>query len=140
MNQSNTEHSHVIPLRVYLGVGVALLVLTAVTVVVAQIQLGGFNVVVALFIAAIKASLVVLYFMHLRYDKKIFLIIFLIAILFLSAFIVLTMFDTMTRGEFYEIEDGNIREAIIYDIQTVPDSTATTGEPDSAVTVPDSTS
>ncbi len=140
MNQINTEHSHVVPLRVYLSVGATLLVLTVVTVIVAQIKLGGFNVVVALFIAAIKASLVVLYFMHLRYDKKIFLIIFLIAILFLSVFIIFTMFDTMTRGEFYEIENGNIREAIIYDNETAPDSTATTGEPDSAVAVPDSTS
>ena len=140
MNQSNIEDRHIIPLRVYLGVGAALLVLTVVTVIVAQIQLGGFNVVAALFIAAVKASLVILYFMHLRYDKKIYLIIFLIAILFLSVFIIFTMFDTMTRGEFYEIEDGNIREAIIYDNEAAPDSTSPTVEPDSTIAIPDSTS
>ena len=99
MSHYQKAHSHILPLKVYLSVGVALLVLTAITVGVSFIPLGGFNVVVALLIASIKALLVALFFMHLLYDKKIFMIIFAIAILFLALFITLTMFDTMRRGD-----------------------------------------
>ncbi len=91
-------HPHILPLWVYLVVLALLLVLTAVTVAIAQVNLGPFNLVVAMLVATIKGSLVALFFMHLLYDKKLYLTIFLSALLFLGVFITLTMFDTMTRG------------------------------------------
>jgi cytochrome c oxidase subunit 4 len=114
---STHQHSHhIVPLKVYLGIGTALLILTAVTVWVSTIDLGGWNVVVAIAIAAFKATLVALFFMHLKYDNKLFLYIFLIAIIFLAIFIGFTMFDTMRRGDFYIETDKPINnQAINYE-------------------------
>ena len=92
---------HILPLRIYLGVGAALLLLTAVTVSISFIHLGPFNLVVALSIATIKAILVALFFMHLLYDNKLYLLIFIFALLILATFIILTLFDTMRRGDLY---------------------------------------
>jgi cytochrome c oxidase subunit 4 len=67
-------------------------------------------------IASFKGSLVALYFMHLKYDNKLYLSIFLISLLFLAVFIVFTMFDTLNRGDIYEERGKPIQEnAIIYE-------------------------
>ena len=107
---------HILPLQTYLGVGSALLVLTAVTVWVAHFDLGPINLLVAMTIAAVKASLVALFFMHLKYDNKLYAVIFLTALLFLAAFIVFTMFDTLDRGIIDSRKSGPIQEkAVIYE-------------------------
>jgi cytochrome c oxidase subunit 4 len=112
---SRTAKHHVIPLRTYLAVGIALLILTAVTVSVSTINLGGWNAIVAVGIASVKATLVAFIFMHLLYDRKIFLVIFLTAITFLTAFLALTMFDTLSRGQIYSITEKPIHDkAAIY--------------------------
>lgn len=116
-----TSHSpkafpNVLPLRVYLAVGVALMLLTAVTVTVSMIPLGGWNLVVALAVAASKALLVAFFFMHLYYDNKIYFAIFSIGLLLLTVFIVLLMFDTMERGAIDEIKARPIKaRAAMYD-------------------------
>ncbi len=97
---SGKQHHHILPLSTYLSVGAALLVLTVITVAVSQYQLGEWNLIVAMTIATIKATLVLLFFMHLKYDNKLYAVAFLIAVTFLAVFIVLTMLDTMTRDEF----------------------------------------
>jgi cytochrome c oxidase subunit 4 len=115
-NHTITHTPHVLPLKVYLGVGAALMFLTVVTVIVAQIPLGGWNVVVALAIAAIKALLVASFFMHLYYDHKLYFIMFGIGVLILAVFIVLTMFDTLQRGAVYDIKGRPINpKAAMYD-------------------------
>jgi len=91
-------HPHVLPLKVYLLVAATLLVLTAITVTVSEYNLGPVNLLVAISIAAIKATLVALFFMHLLYDNKMYLVIFVVAVLFLAMFIIFTMFDTQFRG------------------------------------------
>ena len=93
---------HVIPLSVYLGIGGALLVLTAVTILVAQYNLGEWNIVIALLIAGTKATLVAFVFMHLFYDNKLYFMVFVGAIAFLVLFIGLSMIDTMERGDIYQ--------------------------------------
>jgi len=114
MNLANTQH-HIIPLRIYFRVFIALIILTGVTIGVSFIDLGGFNMVTALIIAGAKASLVAMFFMHLLYDRKMNLAIFLTAILFLVIFIVFTMFDTMNRDDIYRIKSGEINpRGIIY--------------------------
>lgn len=117
-NESRAHTHHILPLRLYFAVGGALLVLTVITVAVAMVDLGPINLIVAMLIAAVKASLVVLYFMHLRYDNKLYSVIFVTSLLFLAAFIVFTMFDTMTRDEISPEEGGPInRRAAMYDQQ-----------------------
>ena len=63
-------HSHVVPPRVYVTIFLALMALTALTTWVAYIDLGLLNVVIMLAIAGLKASLVVLWFMHARYESQ----------------------------------------------------------------------
>ena len=107
---------HILPLKLYLAVGGALLFLTAVTVSVAQIPLGPFNTVVALAIAFFKAALVALFFMHLYYDNRLFMLTFVISLMALAVFITLTMFDTMARDTLYQEVGHPIRtEAPMYD-------------------------
>ena len=65
------QKEHILPLRLYVGVTAALFALTGLTVAVSYVHLGALNVIVAIGIAAIKVSLVALFFMHLKYDKKI---------------------------------------------------------------------
>lgn len=116
MSDKNHPEPHVVPLSVYLAVGLSLLVLTAVTVAVASVNLGPFNLVVAITIASIKASLVALFFMHLFYDNKLFMTVFLSAIMFLAVFIILTMFDTERRDDLYEETARPIKpEAVMYE-------------------------
>ena len=113
----HSHHPHVLPLSVYIGVGTALFVLTGVTVAVAHVDLGGtWNLIVAMLVATIKASLVALFFMHLLYDNKLYAIVFSIGLFMLTAFIVETMFDTMRRDAVYEYRAPPIQqEATIYD-------------------------
>ncbi len=110
---------HITPLAVYLTVGAALLVLTAVTVVVSKIPLGPWNAIVALAIASLKALLVALFFMHLLYDRKIYGIVVSLALVMLGILISLTMADVLRRGDIYDFEANPIRpEAKIYDPKT----------------------
>jgi len=76
----------------------ALLFLTAVTIGASYIDLGSGNVVVALIIATIKASLVVLFFMHLRWDKPVYGIVAMAGFLFLGIFLMFSLMDQDTRN------------------------------------------
>lgn len=103
MSHDTHEHveppkPHVLPLSVYWGVFAALIFLTVVTVATAQLDLGPFNVPLAMLIATTKGSLVALVFMHLWWDHKQNALIFAVSLLFLAIFIVLTMADTEGRG------------------------------------------
>ena len=91
------DEPHVLPVSLYLAVWGGLVVLTAITVVVAHYDFGQWNTVVAMVVATIKASLVALYFMHLRYDNKLYLIILLASLLFVSIFFTPTLIDLHTR-------------------------------------------
>ncbi len=91
------DEPHVLPLQVYLGVWAALVVLTILTVAVSRFDFGSANTFVALFVATIKGSLVALFFMHLRYDNKLYLIILLASLLFVSIFFTPTLIDLHTR-------------------------------------------
>ena len=81
------EHEHG-GTGVYAKTLIGLLILTAITVAAASFDFGQGNVVIALIIATIKASLVVLFFMHLRWDKPVNAVIAMAGFLFLGIFIV----------------------------------------------------
>tara|TARA_B100000945_G_scaffold283038_1_gene251821 strand:- start:630 stop:887 length:258 start_codon:yes stop_codon:yes gene_type:complete len=81
------------PLSLLFGVFTALVLLTLLTVVAAQFSFGAWEVWVSLGIATIKAALVAIYFMHLRYDRPFNAVVFLSAIVFVALFLALTLMD-----------------------------------------------
>ncbi len=87
------KNNHIVGYGTYIFVWLTLVTLTALTVTVASFDLGGFSIVVALIIASVKALLVMLIFMHLKFDDKIFRIFVAVAFLTLMIFIVLTFSD-----------------------------------------------
>jgi cytochrome c oxidase subunit IV len=87
--------AHVVDIRVLLGVFAALIVLTAITVAVSYFDFGVFNLMVALGVATIKASLVALWFMHLRYESGLNAFIFLVGVAFLGLFLMIAMLDSV---------------------------------------------
>ena len=84
-------------IRTYIVVWGALIVLTVVTVSVSYVYLGMMNVVAALLIASVKASLVALFFMHLRYESRLVWGFALTPIFFLVLIIAGTLSDTLFR-------------------------------------------
>lgn len=129
MNEHSTEHLHILPLRIYFSVAAALLVFTAITVAVAQFQFGEYNLLIAMIIAAIKATLVALFFMHLKYDNKIYATVFVGSLLFLAVFIIFTMFDTLRRDDIYDEVAHPLQNARIYNQSATPgDSVKTPSE------------
>jgi cytochrome c oxidase subunit 4 len=90
-------HTHVVSPRVYVGIFVALMVLTAVTTAVAFVDLGPLNVVIMLVIAFLKASLVVLFFMHARYESQLTRMTILGAVFWLFVLISISASDVFIR-------------------------------------------
>jgi cytochrome c oxidase subunit 4 len=74
---------HILPRGLYAGILLTLLVLTIVTVAVSRFDFGAWNLVVAMFVASIKATLVALFFMHLKYESPFTWIYAALPILFL---------------------------------------------------------
>ena len=89
--------AHVLPLRVYFAVFLALLAGTALTTWVATKDLGLLNNAAALSIAGTKAALVILYFMHVRYQTKLIWVFSIAGFVWLVLFFVLILADYETR-------------------------------------------
>ena len=96
---------HIVSLRVYYMIFAALLLGTGLTVAAALIDMDnifhGANAVVALTIAVIKATLVVLYFMHVRYSSKLTALIVVSGIFWLGIMFLFTFSDYKTRPHYY---------------------------------------
>lgn len=87
--------SHVASLKVLLGTGGTLLMLTLVTVGATKVDFGAnINLAIAMAIAVVKATLVILFFMHLKYDRLFHTVIFIGAILAASLFVGFTLMDS----------------------------------------------
>ena len=89
---------HISPKSTYYAIFGALMVLTAVTVAVAFVNLGALNFPVALAIAVTKATLVVLFFMHVKYSSQLTKLFVGMAFFFLFVLFGLTMTDYLSRG------------------------------------------
>jgi cytochrome c oxidase subunit 4 len=89
---------HVSPLSTYIGIFSALMVLTAITVGVAFINLGSLNPIVALGVAAIKATLVILFFMHVKYSSRLTKLTVVLSLFFVVILFAETLMDYATRG------------------------------------------
>ncbi|HWE85742.1 MAG TPA: cytochrome C oxidase subunit IV family protein [Terracidiphilus sp.] len=90
--------NHIVPPRIYIMVGTALLILTGATAAVSYVDLGVFNAVAALFIACTKASIVVLFFMHVKYSSKLTKLTLFSGLFLFSVLIALTLSDYGTRA------------------------------------------
>lgn len=89
---------HVSPLSVYFTIFGALMGLSAITVAAAFINLGSLNPIVALLIAGIKATLVILYFMHVKYSSQLTKITVVLSLFFVAILFAETLMDYATRG------------------------------------------
>jgi cytochrome c oxidase subunit 4 len=101
MAEHASEH-HIIPIKYYIGVFLLLMVLTAITVIIASFDLehiwGPLNIIVALTIAVIKATAVVLIFMHVRWSSRLTQVIVVSGIFWLVILIAFTLSDYATRS------------------------------------------
>ena len=96
---ANAKHEqHIVPVSVYLAVFFTLIALTWVTAYVATIDLGGLNIFVALSIAIFKASLVILFFMHVKYGTKLTKMIVGAGFFWLILLLFIVMTDIWTRS------------------------------------------
>jgi len=95
-----SEHGqhHIAPLKTYFSVFGTLMVLTVVTVWVAFFDLGAFNILVAMTIASVKAYVVVLYFMHVKYSPKIIGLTAAAGFIWFFLMLALTIADFASRG------------------------------------------
>ena len=89
--------NHIIGFKIYLSVLISLLILTMITVGVAQIDFGALNAFFAMLIATVKATLVLLYFMHLKYDNKLYWLVFGCAVFFVGLLYFFSKLDLITR-------------------------------------------
>ena len=89
---------HVSPKSTYYTIFGALMVLTAVTVAVAFVNLGSLNFPVAIAIAITKATLVILFFMHVKYSSRLTKMVVAMSFFFLAIMFGLTLTDYMSRG------------------------------------------
>ena len=90
---------HIVPVRVYMMIFLALLVGTALTVAAAFFDFPWrLNTIVALTIATVKATLVVLYFMHVRYSSRLIWVILASALFWMGILFAFTFSDYFTRN------------------------------------------
>jgi cytochrome c oxidase subunit 4 len=88
---------HIVPARVYYIIFGVLMLCTYLTVQIAFFDLGRFNVVAALAIAAFKATLVILYFMHVKYSSNLTWAVVIGSVFWLGILLTLTFSDYLTR-------------------------------------------
>jgi cytochrome c oxidase subunit IV len=91
------EKHHIVSYKNNALVLVALLILTFLTVAITSVELGPLNVTAALLIASLKVGIVLAYFMHLKFDHKIFTIMVVMVVLVFTSLIVITFFDYLYR-------------------------------------------
>ena len=105
------EFGHMTGPTLLLVILTALLFLTWLTVAVSYFDLGGMNVVVAMGVATVKATLVSLYFMHLRWDKPFNAVIFVGSLFFLGLFLAFALLDTGEYSDRIIVDPFNQIEA-----------------------------
>ncbi len=91
--EHKNHNNHIVGYGTYFLVWLTLVGFTALTVTVANFDLGNFSIVIAMAIASIKGLLVLLIFMHLRFDERMFRIFTFVAFLTLAIFLILTFSD-----------------------------------------------
>ena len=93
MSTDNRPPAHIMSIGTLLGVYAVLLLLTMATLMGARISFGPAEIWVTLGIASAKATLVALYFMHLRHDKSFHGLVFVASLPLVALFLILTLMD-----------------------------------------------
>ena len=91
------ENQHITSYKVLALVLASLLVLTGVTVAVSYVDMGFFNVPIALLIASVKSTVVLLFFMHLKHEGMTIVVSFTSTVIFLCIMISFTFWDVAFR-------------------------------------------
>ena len=91
------EHHHIVSYRKLTAIWLVLLLLTALTVAITRVDLGGYKVLGALIIACVKSGLVIAVFMHMKYEGRLLRWLLFLALVTLAIFIGLTFFDVLYR-------------------------------------------
>ncbi len=89
--------SHIVATRTFVLVWIALLCFTGITIEAARLQMGEWSMVANIAIASAKASLVLWFFMHLKYEKRLLKLLLFIPLITISVIIGLTFFDIWYR-------------------------------------------
>jgi cytochrome c oxidase subunit IV len=89
---------HIVPRKVYFTIYAILMVCTLLTVQIAYFDLGALNTVAAIAIAIVKATLVILFFMHVRYSSRLTWLVVAGSVLWLGILLAITLGDYLTRG------------------------------------------
>jgi len=95
-----SEH-HVVPVKTYLAIFGALMVGTALTVIVARFNFGTLNILIALTVACIKATLVILFFMHVAYSSKLTKVVIGAGLFWFMILILMTITDYRVRRDWH---------------------------------------
>jgi len=93
----NGQHTHIVKYSTFVWILVILLVLTFSSVAITQLDLGVYTVTGALLFASLKSVIVLMYFMHLKFDKKFYAIMMAGIILLLASVIIVTFLDYLYR-------------------------------------------
>lgn len=101
---------HITPVSTLVKVIAALAILTILTVAVSRVDLGPLHVPMALFIAGVKAMLVVTFFMALKWDNRVNALVLTIGVIFVVVFTVFTLFDTAFRGDLSNVDAMTIAD------------------------------
>ena len=91
------EQHHIVSYRKLTAIWLVLLLLTALTVAITRVDLGGYKVLGALIIACVKSGLVIAVFMHMKYEGRLLRWLLFLALVTLAIFIGLTFFDVLYR-------------------------------------------
>ena len=112
---THAEHHahHIVPLKTLWTIFAGLVTLTIFTVLTAKfVDIGPFNLALAIAIALVKASLVITFFMALKWDNRVNLLVLVMGCIFVVVFLSFTLFDTAYRGDI-----GNVGKETIMDEQ-----------------------
>jgi cytochrome c oxidase subunit 4 len=104
-------HPHIASVKLYVGIFLALIFFTVITVALSLIHLGPANLAIAILIATVKAALVVTFFMHLKDDNRFNALVFIGSLLFGGVFLAYTLNDTDRRSEVDSVQGAYIYEA-----------------------------
>lgn len=102
-HESHQSFAHPMPVWQLIAVFLALIVLTFLTVFQSTLELGNTELIVSLFIATIKASLVILFFMHMIHDKPLHAILFIGSFVFVALFLGFTLMDAGAYNDALEL-------------------------------------
>jgi len=110
MSHDTPHEHHVTPIKTLALVLAALMSLTVLTVAASRVHMGFLNVPIAVGIAMVKASLVVTFFMALKWDNKVNALVLMIGVIFVVVFLSFTLFDTAFRGDLDNVDSKTIGE------------------------------